>query len=95
MTSRGGGDPNNSMASNAVGRMGPSPRSLAAEANDCFMVRVPCGSNRIQGRGAMLCAQWRAPLGSFQQAAAVDRLNQEKVGIGIESLTEESPYKEL
>src|ERR687897_3643267 len=36
--------------------MGPSPRSLAAEANDCFMVRVPCGSNRIQGRGAMLCA---------------------------------------
>jgi hypothetical protein len=75
--------------------MGPSPRSLAAEANDCFMVRVPCGSNRIQGRGAMLCAQWRAPLGSFQQAAAVDRLNQEKVEIGIESLTKESPYKEL
>jgi hypothetical protein len=23
--------------------MGPSPRSLAAEANDCFMVRLPCG----------------------------------------------------
>ena len=43
----------------------------------------------------MLCAQWRAPLGSFQQAAAVDRLNQKKVGIGIESLTKESPYKEL
>lgn len=28
------------MALFAVMRMGPPPRSLAAEANDCFMVRV-------------------------------------------------------
>ena len=42
--------------------MGPPPRSLAAEAIDCFMVRIPCGPNRIQGRGAMLCAPRQAPL---------------------------------
>jgi len=46
-------------------RMGPPPRSLAAEANNCFMVRLPRGANRIQGRGAILCALWQAPLGSF------------------------------
>ena len=38
--------------------MGPPPRSLAVEADDCFMVRVQHGSNRIQGRSAMLRAQW-------------------------------------
>jgi hypothetical protein len=32
--------------------MGPPPRSLAAEANGCFMVRVRHGPNRIQGCGA-------------------------------------------
>ena len=32
--------------------MGPPPRSLAAEANGCFMVRVQRGPNRIQGCGA-------------------------------------------
>src|SRR3984957_12254296 len=32
--------------------MGPPPRSLAAEANGCFMVRVRRGPNRIQGGDA-------------------------------------------
>ena len=32
--------------------MGPPPRSLAAEAHGCFMVRVRHGPNRIQGCGA-------------------------------------------
>src|SRR5271167_3761056 len=32
--------------------MCPPPRSLAAEANGCFMVRVRHGPNRIQGCGA-------------------------------------------
>ena len=36
----------------AVVRMGPLPRSLATEAHECFMVRTPDGSNRIQGCGA-------------------------------------------
>src|ERR1039457_1275814 len=34
--------------------MGPPPRSLTAEANSCFMVRVPHGPNRIQGCGASI-----------------------------------------
>ncbi len=46
-------------------RMGPPPRSLAAEANDCFMVWSQHGANRIQGCGASFRAQWQAPLGSF------------------------------
>jgi len=54
-------------------RMGPPPRSLAAEANDCFMVRLRQGANRIQGCGAKFRAQWRAPLGSFSTRAFVVR----------------------
>src|SRR6266851_6787520 len=46
------------------------PRSLAVEANDCFMVRIPRGSNRIQGRGAMLRAEWQAPLGFVLETLA-------------------------
>jgi hypothetical protein len=41
--------------------MGPPPRSLAAEANDCFMVRSQCGGNRIQGRGASFRAHGGLP----------------------------------
>ena len=29
-------------------RMGPPPRSLAAEANDCFMVRLPRGATEYK-----------------------------------------------
>ena len=46
-------------------RMGPPPRSLAAEANDCFMVRTQYGYNRIQVCGAGTGAQWQVPLGSI------------------------------
>jgi hypothetical protein len=87
--------------------MGPPPRSLAAEAIDCFMVRVRYKSNRIQGRGAMLCAQWQAPLGLLAQwpdranarlTLAVDRPGAGRQGFKkeeAESLTNKSPYKEL
>ena len=51
-TIRGGGDPSQNMATAPFVRMGPPPRSPAAEAHGCFMVRTPSGSNRIQGRGA-------------------------------------------
>ena len=44
--------------------MGLPLRSLAPEANVCFMVWIPRGPNRIQGCGAMYRASWRAPLGS-------------------------------
>lgn len=42
--------------------MCPPPRSLALEANGCFMVQV-LGPNRIQGCGAIPRARLRAPLG--------------------------------
>jgi hypothetical protein len=46
MTIRGGGDPSQNMVRwRPVVRMGPPPRSLAAEANGCFMVGIP---TRIQ-----------------------------------------------
>jgi hypothetical protein len=57
MTIRGGGDPSQNMVQTTVVRMGPPPRSLAAEANCCFMVGIRRRSNRIQGCGAMLRAQ--------------------------------------
>ena len=41
--------------------MGASPRSLAAEANGCFMVGIPHGSNRIQGRGASVARDGGLP----------------------------------
>jgi len=50
-------NPTLTLASTPPIRMGYCrPRSLAAEANDaandCFMVRIPLGSDRIQGRSA-------------------------------------------
>src|SRR6185436_14599048 len=65
ITIRGGGDPSQNMVIEPFVRMGPPPRSLAAEANDCFMVRTQYGYNRIQVCGAGTGAQWQVPLGSF------------------------------
>ena len=50
--------------------MCPPPRSLALEANGCFMVQVLGGPNRIQGCGAIVSTRLRAPLGSGSQVAA-------------------------
>jgi hypothetical protein len=44
-----------------VSRMGPPPRSFAADAHDCIMVRS-LWTYRIQGCGAMIRARWQAPL---------------------------------
>ena len=41
--------------------MGPPPRSLTAEANGCFMVRVLHGPNRIQGCGASIAPKRGLP----------------------------------
>src|SRR3954454_3467351 len=41
--------------------MGPPPRSFAADAHGCIMVR-PLWTDRIQGCGAMTRARWRTPL---------------------------------
>src|SRR5258705_2664302 len=39
MTIRGGGHPKQAMVLKPVSRMGPPPRSFAADAHDCIMVR--------------------------------------------------------
>ena len=61
MTIRGGGHPKPTMVLTPFLRMGPPPRSFAADAHDCIMVR-PLWTDRIQGCGAMIRARWQAPL---------------------------------
>ena len=68
MTIRGGGDPGQNTVVEPFVRMGPLPRSLAAEAHGCFMVRTSDGSNRIQGRGARFARTGGLPSGRFNQA---------------------------
>src|SRR6266446_6710637 len=53
MTVRGGGVPLSPMAAMPALRMGPPPRSFAADAHACIMVRVTA-THRIQGCGASL-----------------------------------------
>src|SRR6476619_2745837 len=53
MTIRGGGHPKQAMVLKPVSRMGPPPRSFAADAHDCIMVRS-LRTYRIQGCGAMI-----------------------------------------
>jgi hypothetical protein len=65
MTIRGGGDPGQNTVFEPFVRMGPLPRSLAAEAHGCFMVPDPNGSNRIQGRGARFARTGGLPSGRY------------------------------
>src|SRR5260221_1485 len=51
MTIRGGGHPKQAMVLTPVSRMGPPPRSFAADAHGCIMVRS-LWTYRIQGCGA-------------------------------------------
>jgi hypothetical protein len=53
MMIRGGGHPKQAMVLTPVSRMGPPPRSFAADAHDCIMVRS-LSTYRIQGCGAMI-----------------------------------------
>ena len=70
-TIRGGGDPSRNMVIEPFVRMGPLPRSPAAEAHGCFMVRTPRGSNRIQGCGARFARTGGLP--SVRCSAALSR----------------------
>jgi hypothetical protein len=56
-----GGAAGRTVGSNAARRTGASPRSLAAEANGCFMVGIQHGSNRIQGCGASVARDGGLP----------------------------------
>src|SRR3712207_9179298 len=73
--------------------MGPPPRSLAAEALGCFLVRITGGSNRIQDRGAMI-----APDGGLPSDCQCKNLRpregaRTRTGDLKTSLTLQSPYK--
>src|ERR1700681_2758920 len=86
MTIRGGGHPKQAMVLKPVSRMGPPPRSFAADAHDCIMVRS-LRTYRIQGCGAMIRARWQsspliivptttsvaAPLGACKEAPGKHR----------------------
>jgi len=56
MTIRGGGHPKQAMVLTPVSRMGPPPRSFAADAHDCIMVRS-LSTYRIQVCGARIRAR--------------------------------------
>jgi hypothetical protein len=60
MTIRGGGHPKQAMVLKPVSRMGPPPRSFAADAHDCIMVRS-LRTYRIQGCGAMIAPDGKLP----------------------------------
>lgn len=60
MTIRGGGHPKHAMVLKPVSRMGPPPRSFAADAHDCIMVRS-LQTYRIQGCGAMIAPDGKLP----------------------------------
>ena len=49
MTIRGGGHPKPTMVLTPFLRMGPPPRSFAADAHDCIMVPIPRGSTEYKG----------------------------------------------
>src|SRR5713101_2043188 len=71
MTIRGGGHPKQAMVLKPVSRMGPPPRSFAADAHDCIMVRS-LRTYRIQGCGAMIRARWQSsPLIIVQTTTSV------------------------
>src|SRR5260221_14166492 len=52
------------MVDDTVDRMGPPPRSLAAEAYDCFMVRIPTGPPNARLRREPSRPNGRLRLGS-------------------------------
>src|SRR5674476_78965 len=58
--------------------MGLPPRSLTAEANSCFMVRVPHGPNRIQGCGASIAPECGLPSDQLYQTS-----NNEGQGVAV------------
>jgi hypothetical protein len=69
MTVRGGGYPTTPLASMPLLRMGLPPRSFAADAHGCIMVRILRGSTEYKVVTRTV-SNWRALLGSFMSAAA-------------------------
>jgi hypothetical protein len=77
MTTRGGGHPKQAMVFTPFSRTGQPPRSFAADAHDCIMVR-PLWTYRIQGCGAISAPRKRAPLRSssrHERAIVLEAVN--------------------
>ena len=89
MTIRGGGHPKQAMVLTPVSRLGPPPRSFAADAHDCIMVRS-LWTYRIQGCGAILRARWQAPLGPL--CCPTKKITGARPK---SALTENAPYKAI
>ena len=76
MTIRGGGDSVvKTMAFKPLCRMDPPPRSFAADAHDCIMVRSS-RINRIQGCGAISAPAGELPSNCRRLAALQGKLDQ-------------------
>src|SRR5829696_9203935 len=60
---RGGGAPNKGLALEPLFRLDPPPRSFAADAHGCIMVRAPRGPPDTRLRRDDPRARWRTPLG--------------------------------
>src|SRR5580704_4184334 len=88
MTIRGGGHPKQAMVLTPVSRLGPPPRSFAADAHDCIMVRS-LWTYRIQGCGAILRARWQAP----PRTALLSHFKKLTGARSKSALTENAPYK--
>src|ERR1700740_607316 len=68
--------------------MGPPPRSLTAEANSCFMVRVPHGPTEYKVRRGHRARAW-APLGT-----TIPNLEQRRIW-SCSNTRHESPHTRL
>src|SRR5271165_246967 len=74
MTSRGGGNPILDMAFEPRFRMGPPPRSFAADAHDCIMVPILTDQPNTS-LWREVCACWRVPLGIVAESGSQNRLS--------------------
>jgi hypothetical protein len=87
MTIRGGGDP--------FVRLGPPPRSLAAEANGCFMVGSDADPTEYKVAGDLRAPKWRAPLGSYSASAIRKSRSHQRRSAGRNQLDIEIPIQVL
>ena len=65
---------------------------LRPDADDCIMVRVPRGTYRIQGCGAMNRALWQAPL-DCSRPSLISAIHQSRNKIAVQALTPTSPIQ--
>ena len=88
MTIRGGGNPILDMVCAPRFRMGPPPRSFAADAYDCIMVRIRIGSTEYK-----CVARGSAPDGEFPSDPALLAVHPPSACSGVKALRNTSSAK--